>query len=381
MDVCAVILAGGTGTRFWPWSDNLMPKQFLPIADPRLTLLQQARERVVPLVGDRILVLTNEEYVPVVRTQLPEVPKENIIGEPVLRDTAAAIGLGAALAERLWPGVVQALFPADHSIGIPERFIEILHHAAQFAEATEKLYTIGIEPAYPTEAYGYLERGDSLESSKDIGHFRLNSYVEKPDIVTAERYVNGGRHDWNAGIFVWKSGVVWEALERRLPLHAQHLPEAAKAFGTSEFDEKLRDAFLQLPKISIDFGMMQAEAAAGNVHMVAGDFPWSDLGGWDAFSRTLTPTNTETVFTGMPTIGTAKRGTNAGHLCTRNKKTKTNRCPWAKRSRWNPPAIWCSTIAGDIEWRLSVWMISPWSIRIPPHWLRSAMPPGSSNPW
>ena len=289
MKLCALILAGGTGTRFWPWSDDLMPKQFLPIADPRETLLQQARSRVAPLVEDRILVLTNEEYVPVVRTQLPDIPKENIVGEPMLRDTAAAVGLGAALAERLWPGTVQTVFPADHAIGRPERFVEILRHAARFAHDTGKLYTIGIEPAYPTEAYGYLERGERLESPKDIGHFRLDAFVEKPDLATAQRYVRGGRHDWNAGIFAWKTEAILEALARHLPQHATWLPKAVEAFGSSYFRERLRESFLQLPKISIDFGVMQSEAAAGNVHMVAGDFPWSDLGGWDAFADTLEP--------------------------------------------------------------------------------------------
>jgi mannose-1-phosphate guanylyltransferase len=290
MELCAIIMAGGRGTRFWPWSSDLLPKQFLPLAHPTKSLLQLTFERVAPLTGpERILVLTNHEYVPVVRTQLPMLSAGQVIGEPVLRDTAAAVAIGGAVAARRWPSAVQAVLPADHEVAPDARFREVLAQAASGAADDRRLYTLGILPARPTSAYGYLRRGARLPAEAGFVRSEVAAFVEKPDEATAKRYVDSGEYYWNAGIFVWRPDVLAEALARRLPEHARRMTAAAAVEGTDAFEAAMREAFTAVPKISVDFGMMQAEGEAGNVRVVEGDFRWNDLGGWSAFAEKLQP--------------------------------------------------------------------------------------------
>ncbi|MCC6156864.1 MAG: hypothetical protein IT350_02350 [Deltaproteobacteria bacterium] len=289
-NLCVLIMAGGHGTRFWPWSSELLPKQFLPLAHPERSLLQQTCDRVADLAPvERIFVLTNREHVSIVRTQLPQIPPANIIGEPVLRDTAAAVGLGAYIAGARFPGAVQIVLPADHEIAPDARFREVIAYTATCAAEDGALYTLGIRPSRPSAAYGYLLRGEPQPSPAGFVRYHVRAFVEKPDLATAKRYVDGGEHDWNAGIFVWRADAIIEAISRRLPEHGRHLPEAAAAHGTPEFETKLHDAFLALPRISIDYGVMQAEGEAGRVRAVEGDFHWSDLGGWQAFADKIDP--------------------------------------------------------------------------------------------
>ncbi len=286
MELCALIMAGGRGTRFWPWSSELMPKQFLPLAHPQKSLLRQSFERIAKLTGpNRILVLTNREYVAMARTHLPEVPDENIIGEPMLRDTAAAAAAGAAVAALKWPGAVQLVLPSDNQIDPEDRFHRIMEYTAHCAENDGKLYTIGLKATRATSAYGYLRHGGKLESPDEFNRCRVEAFVEKPDMETAKQFVDSGDYYWNGGIFVWTPEAAWQAIKRQLPIHAKELGEAIRSYGAADFDDKLREAFLRLPKISIDFGMMQAEGQAGNVRCVEGDFAWSDLGGWESFAE------------------------------------------------------------------------------------------------
>jgi mannose-1-phosphate guanylyltransferase len=288
METCALIMAGGHGTRFWPWSDDLLPKQFLPLAHPTRTLLQQTVDRVAPFCGlDRVLVLTNKEYISIVRSQLPDLKPENIIGEPMIRDTAAAIGLGLGLATRRWPNAVQVVLPADHEIAPDERFRDIINYAAERALKDGKLYTIGIHPSRPSSAYGYLKRARIQESDRGFLCSAVASFVEKPDESTAQEYVDSGIYYWNAGIFIWTPEALRGALRRQLPVHADMLPQVSSAASEPDFVERLNQIFLKLDKISIDYGMMQGEGALGNVRMVEGDFHWNDLGGWETFSVKL----------------------------------------------------------------------------------------------
>ncbi len=290
MELCVLIMAGGHGTRFWPWSSDLLPKQFLPIAHPDKTLLQQTYERVVGLCGhERVLVLTNREYVPIVRTQLPKLDKANVIGEPMLRDTAAAVGLGTILAAHRWPEAVQIVLPADHEIAPAERFRKIIEYTASCAFEDSMLYTIGIKPSFPSPAYGYLARSEMLDSPAAFLRSTVSAFVEKPDIRTARRYVGSGNYYWNAGMFIWRPDVVEAAIARHLPEHARLLPAAVETEAGDDFDACLEEIFTRLPKISIDFGIMQAEGAEGRVRTVQGDFSWSDMGGWQAFSEKIEP--------------------------------------------------------------------------------------------
>ncbi len=288
MECCALIMAGGHGTRFWPWSSELLPKQFLPIAHTDRSLLQQTYRRVKKLADPaRILVLTNQEYTAIVRTQLPELPLENVIGEPLLRDTAAAVGLGTILAAKRWPDAIQIILPADHDISPESRFREVVLAAAEAAKQDRRLYTIGIRPTRPSSAYGYLKRGEKLEAQEGIVRAQVDAFVEKPDVHTARQYLKSGNYYWNAGMFIWRADAARDAFARRLPEHARLLPEVLETFTVPDFDKRLHDVFLRLPRISVDYGVMQAEGEAGNVRTVEGDFNWSDLGGWQAFSETL----------------------------------------------------------------------------------------------
>lgn len=288
MNHCALIMAGGQGSRFWPWSDDLLPKQFLPLGHPTRTLLQQTVDRVAPLCGlERVIVLTNAEYTSIVRTQLPDLPAENIIGEPMMRDTAAAIALGLALASARWPDAVQIVLPADHEIAPDKRFREILAYAAERAAGDRKLYTIGIRPSRPSPAYGYLKRARIQESDRGFLCSAIAAFVEKPDEATAQEYVDSGIYYWNAGIFIWSPQALLAAMQRQLPRHAAMIPVLSAACDSPDFAATLKEAFLTLPKISIDYGLMQEEGSLGNVRMVEGDFYWSDLGGWEAFSEKL----------------------------------------------------------------------------------------------
>ncbi len=286
MKTCALIMAGGHGTRFWPWSSPLLPKQFLPIASSDRSLLQETFDRIVPLTtAERILVLTNEEFVAIVREQLPQIPAKNIIGEPLLRDTAAAVALGSLLAAKRWPDAIQLVLPSDHYVRLPERFRELLAFAAKSASKDGKLYTVGIKATRATSAYGYLKRGAPLSAPEGIQRASVEQFVEKPDIETAREYVSSGLYDWNAGMFAWTPEAFTESLALHLPQHALHLPLVLDHEGAPDFPRRLKDTFLKLPKISIDYGLMQAEGSSGNVRCIQGDFGWSDLGGWEAFAE------------------------------------------------------------------------------------------------
>lgn len=288
VEICVLIMAGGHGTRFWPWSSESLPKQFLPLAHPDKSLLRQTVERVAPLCGiERVMVLTNGEYVDLVKSQIPDLPADNVLAEPMLKDTAAAVGLGSFVASKRWPGAMQAVLPADHEIAPDERFRDILRYTAQCAEEDGLLYTIGIKPSRPTSAYGYLRRGLALDAPRGFKRSDVEAFVEKPDRARARSYVESGEYYWNAGMFIWRGDAVREAFERQLPGHAKSLGEAASAYGTADFDETLRLAFSRLEKISVDYGIMQAEGEAGRVRCVEGDFRWSDLGGWEAFAEKL----------------------------------------------------------------------------------------------
>lgn len=281
-DLMVVIMAGGSGTRFWPLSLPSKPKQFLTLFGDR-TMLQHSWDRVAGLVPpEHTLVLTNARYVPLVRQQLPELPAANVIGEPVARDTSAAVGLAAALCTGRAGDPVMAVLTADHLIQPVELFQQTLLSAAKAARNSGALYTFGITPDFPATGYGYLESGEALETGDDIEHFRLDAFREKPDLETARRFVASGRHSWNSGMFAWSTSAISAAIRTFLPGHAERIEPLASADGTPAWESALLDAFEPLPKISIDFGVMEK---AEDVRMVRTSFQWSDVGGWLALEQ------------------------------------------------------------------------------------------------
>lgn len=277
LDLVIVIMAGGVGTRFWPLSTAKVPKQFLRLFGDR-TLLQMSYDRIRDLVPpDRVLVLTNQAFETTVREQLAEIPPDNIIGEPMRKDTAAAVGLAAALCRKRFGNPVIVTLTADHTIEPVSVFQKTLLSAVRRAATHEVLYTFGIEPTYPATGYGYLERGSPICNDHGIKHFELRRFKEKPDLETARQYLDSGNFYWNSGMFVWKTGVIWKALETHLPQHAKAL-EAAVAFDRSpHWHQALEEAFDTLPRVSIDYGVMEK---ADKVCCVASRFSWNDVGGW-----------------------------------------------------------------------------------------------------
>lgn len=286
-DLAVVIMAGGAGTRFWPLSTEQRPKQFLNLFGEH-TLLQQSYRRVEGLVPpERVLVLTNQRFVSQVCEQLPEIPRQNIIGEPLRRDTAAAVALAALLCRRRFGNPAMAVLTSDHLIQPVDRFHLTLLSAVRAvgtSEGAEALYTFGIHPSYPATGYGYLQRGEKVLTDQGIEHYELLKFREKPDRRTAERYLDSGQFLWNSGMFVWSTEAILAELAAHLPNHLEQLEPALEHDGTPAFDEALGGAFEALQPISIDFGVMEK---ARRVRCVASGFDWSDVGGWPALEGLL----------------------------------------------------------------------------------------------
>jgi len=281
-DIVVVIMAGGAGTRFWPLSTAGKPKQLLHLFGER-SLLQQSYDRVAGFVPDeRILVLTNRALVSPVAEQLPRLPGENVIGEPLRRDTAAAVALAALICRRRYGNPVMIILTADHLIKPVDLFQRTLLSAAQAAAGEDALYTFGIRPTYPATCYGYLERGERAGGDEGIEHYELLRFVEKPDEATAGKYIGSGRFYWNSGMFVWSVSTILGELERQLPDHLRCLRPAVESEGASGWERALAGAFERLQATSIDFGVMEG---AKKARMVAAGFYWNDVGGWLALEE------------------------------------------------------------------------------------------------
>jgi mannose-1-phosphate guanylyltransferase len=289
LELVSVIMAGGAGTRFWPLSTQESPKQFLRIMGDK-SLLRMSFERILGLVDPKkVLVLTSEAYVEKVQKELPEVPKENIFGEPMRRDTAAAICLAALICKERFGNPVIAVLTSDHLIRPLDSFQKTLLSAAMAARDTGVLYTFGIPPTYPATGYGYMELGEKIKEEDGIDHFQVVRFTEKPDEKKAVEFLASGRFMWNSGMFVWTTEAILRELELHLPIHLELLSQAMKSFGTQEWPRELETAFAALEPISIDYGVMEK---ASTVRCAVGRFQWSDVGGWAAL-RDLLPKDGE----------------------------------------------------------------------------------------
>ena len=281
-DLAIVIMAGGAGTRFWPLSTEKRPKQFLKLFGER-SLLQKSFDRVSELLpAERILVLTSEAFVSIVRQQLPELPEDNIIGEPMRRDTAAAVALAALLCKKRFGECTMAIMTSDHLIEPLDAFQKTLISAAKEAKKENAIYTFGIEPVYPATGYGYLEMGAQTADDSGIRHFRLKRFKEKPDLNTAKEYIKSGKFLWNSGMFVWQTSTIIDEFERQLPAHINKISPAIEKDRTPEWENALRQAFEPLERISVDFAIMEN---ALDVRSVEAGFSWSDVGGWPALDE------------------------------------------------------------------------------------------------
>jgi mannose-1-phosphate guanylyltransferase len=283
-----VIMAGGRGERFWPVSREKTPKHLITLLGKR-SFLQQAVDRVLPLAPlDNILVITNAAQAAAVRKQLPKLPAGNVIAEPVGRDTCAAVALGAAVAGQRSTNAVMAVLPADHVIAEEEKFQRVLADCFDLAGRGQVMVTIGIKPTEPATGYGYIRVGNVLPApagaSYETVFFKAEQFVEKPHFDQAQEYVKSGQYRWNAGMFVWSFVTITQGLEKHQPELAAACRRWFEAAGTPKLDKVLAKEYPALPKISIDYALMEH---AQNVVVADGSFAWDDLGSWTALGRHL----------------------------------------------------------------------------------------------
>lgn len=286
MALYAVIPAGGSGTRLWPASRAARPKFLLPLPGPR-SMLQSTVDRLLPLVpAENIFVVTGSAHAVSVARQLPEIPEDSIVVEPLPRGSGPAIGLGAALIARRDPDAIMGSFAADHYVQKPDVFHQAVRAAAAAAEKGY-LVTIGIEPTYPETGYGYIRSGDLLFERDGFQVSVVEEFREKPDRETAERYVASGEYQWNASMFVWRAATLLEVMRELLPDVAAILDEIANAWDSPERDAVMERLWPQLEDVTIDHGVMEH---ARNVAVVPASFGWTDLGDWHSLGDLLAPT-------------------------------------------------------------------------------------------
>jgi len=289
-DRFVIIMAGGRGERFWPLSREQTPKQLLKLLGDR-SFLQLAVDRVLPLVPMKnIFIITNAAQAAAVREQLPKLPKENVVAEPIGRDTCAAVTLGAALVGARSITGVMAVLPADHVIPEEKKFQQVLGDAFDLASRGQAIVTIGIKPTEPNTGYGYLRVGEPLpppagvKAYKTVFH-RVEQFVEKPNYDTALGYLQSGQYRWNGGMFVWSFVTVTEGLQKHQPEMYEACQRWFKVAGNApKLAKLLAKEYPELKKISIDYALMEK---AHNVVCADGAFAWDDLGSWTALARHL----------------------------------------------------------------------------------------------
>lgn len=278
--VYAVIMAGGIGSRFWPQSRKDNPKQFLEVFGES-TLIQNTVARLQGLVPpERIYVVTHRRYVDQTREQLPAVPEENILAEPIARNTAPCIAFAAVKLLARDPDATMIVLPADHVIKKVDRFQAVLRVAIEKARKDRTLVTIGINPTHPETGYGYIQFDGAGENGTDEpAAYPVKTFAEKPDIATAERFLDSGDFLWNSGMFVWRADTILDEMREHLAQAYEAFEPVSEAVGTPEEEQAVEDAYSQSPHISIDYGVMER---AEKVYVVPGSFGWSDIGDWRA---------------------------------------------------------------------------------------------------
>lgn len=277
----AVIMAGGSGTRFWPQSRTAMPKQLLRLSGDR-TMIQQTRDRCGGLIAaEHSWVVTNHAQVDATRQQLPEVPAQNVLVEPAARNTAPCVGLAAVHVLHQDPDGIMFVMPADHVISTADDFQQAAQRAVGLVnDSPDQLVLFGIPPTFPSTGYGYIERGAALP--QDDSSFGVQSFREKPPLETAQQYVDSGNFYWNCGIFCWKAATILEQLQQHeLEMH-ERLSRIAQSIGTPEYDTVLGTEFPQMNRIAIDCAVLER---ADSVSVIEAPFQWDDVGSWLAVPR------------------------------------------------------------------------------------------------
>ena len=278
-NVYVVIMAGGGGTRFWPWSRERHPKQFLPILSDR-SMIRETVDRLRSFVSsENIFIVTSRSQAAHVRREAPQIPPRNLLVEPAGRNTAPCLCLASLPIHRRNPEAIMVALPADHAIADRSEFLRTLGTAKEFAAKKDFLITLGIRPTAPETGYGYIEKGGILGKIKGTKVFEAKAFREKPALNKARAYLRHGGYLWNSGIFIWKVGVFGEAVKKFLPqLHGDMLA-LAKVWGTSREKKVLKQVYERCQPISVDYGIMEK---AENVALIEAQFGWNDVGSWSA---------------------------------------------------------------------------------------------------
>lgn len=280
MKVTALIMAGGRGERFWPRSRKSLPKQFLSLTDDGKTMIQLTVERISPLVKlEDIYIATNKDYKQLALEQLPGIPEENILCEPVGRNTAPCIGLGAVHMAKKYEDATMLVLPSDHQIKFTKMFLRTLEDACKLAEENTNLVTIGITPDYPETGYGYIK----FDSHEIEGRaFKVERFVEKPSLEVAKEYLATEEYLWNSGMFAWKVSSILKNIKQFMPDTYERLMKIQEAIGNPEQEMVLEKEFHGMQSQSIDYGIMEK---AKDIYILPGTFGWDDVGSWLAVER------------------------------------------------------------------------------------------------
>jgi len=306
-----VILAGGSGTRFWPRSRRARAKQVLAL-DGDQTMIQQTLARLLPLAAaSDVWVVTNSLLDKTIAAQLPSVDPAHILSEPAARNTAPACALAAFLLEPHDPNTVIGIFPSDHVVKDTPRFAEVLRVGIDIAAAGESIVVLGVPPTRPETGYGYVEQGAlvaeaaSADATTPVKVFRVKRFREKPDRHTAENFLAAGNFAWNGGIFLWSARTLANAIREHAPDMAPILEKIAAAHGTPEFERVFAEEYPKCENISIDYAVLERRSAKGEqrseIYCLPADFGWNDLGSWASLHEHLGETETDNVIDGATT--------------------------------------------------------------------------------
>jgi mannose-1-phosphate guanylyltransferase len=294
----AIVMAGGKGERFWPQSRANHPKQLLRLIG-NLTLLEQTVERLKPLVpAENILIITNQDYVAPMRSLLKNLPSENIIGEPVGKDTAPCVALatGIVRAKNGGENAVMFLLPADHVIRNTKAMRSELEDCAKLAADSDNIVTIGVNPASASTGYGYIKCGEQIETPDNTRFFKSLGFKEKPNIETAENFFEDGNYRWNSGIFIWSLKTILDAFSKHAPHLEAMAGRFAEAFAKGDIDRAMLEEYENCDKISIDYALMEK---VENVIVAECSFDWDDVGSWTALRNQVRPDKDGNVVRGL----------------------------------------------------------------------------------
>ena len=288
MNSYAIIMAGGVGARFWPYGSLKLPKQFLPIADSSNSMLQLTVNRIKDIIpAERTFVVTNRQYIDEVRKQVPKIPAENIIGEPIGRNTAPCIGLAALILKQFDERSGMIVIPADHLIEDIDDFSSVVTAGLSFVEKNDSIVTLGITPTHPETGYGYIQFIDDAQINVDaqgsqVNIYKVKTFAEKPTLETAKVFLESGDFLWNSGMFIFRTDVILREIKKLMPDLYNSLSKLEKTLRTDKFNGALEKTFSEIKSISIDYGVMEK---AKNVYVIKAGFAWSDLGSWDEVYR------------------------------------------------------------------------------------------------